>query len=39
MLLILALSDVIYLPRARNISSTAIKPALTVITQLNQELN
>ncbi|CCE22429.1 glycerol-3-phosphate cytidylyltransferase [Methylotuvimicrobium alcaliphilum] len=31
--------DVIYLPRTRNISSTAIKQAMAVIEQLNKELN
>lgn len=31
--------DVIYLSRTRNISSTAIKQAMAVLNQLNQELN
>lgn len=30
--------DVIYLPRTRNISSTAIKQAMAVLAQLNKEL-
>lgn len=33
------LCEVKYLPRTRNISSTAIKQAMAVLTQLNQELS
>lgn len=33
-----ALCNVIYLPRTKNISSTAIKQAVAVITQLSKEL-
>jgi len=32
------LCNVVYLPRTKNISSTAIKQAVAVITQLSKEL-
>ena len=33
-----AYCEVVYLPRTQNISSTAIKQAMAVLTQLNREL-
>ncbi|MCC5450496.1 glycerol-3-phosphate cytidylyltransferase [Rheinheimera sp. UJ51] len=32
-------SEVVYLPRTKNISSTALKQAMAVLSQLHQELN